>query len=645
MTLFKQIALMLSLFLLAILTTVLLLNFQSANEAVQEQLYEDAKNTATSLSLTLGNALGNESMMSTMINANFDSGHYERISLMSMDKRLIFQRVNETTELDVPLWFSNLVPIEAPVALAQVSSGWSPIALLEVQSDSTHAYIQLYGILQDLLISFAIIAFIALIILHTLLHVILKPLKKVQNQAEAIINNQFIIQAEIPYTTEFKDVVHGMNAMVKKVQGIFQKGNAVMQQNHELLYTDPITKLYNRRYFLIKFPEQLRIDARFEEGTLIIAALQGALEANQIIGRVKVDAMFQAIAENFKLHAESFDTHVVARMNGTEFAILLPNCVGESSVQIIHDLWQSSEAIMKTYLSDAQEFSNDTYGVTMGAYNYSHTQNIGDILSQADYALSQANLEKTQRTCLLKHDTNTFALGKEAWREMIEQALLKGKFALETWNVFNTKAKEVHHHVFTISMHEANKTRIAYGEFIAPAIALGLTPSIYHHVLDMILKHPIPTIKGKVYALRLPSEYLLASTTLDEITQLLQTHNKTLPFQLVVEFPDHVVHTNQSLVLTYATLFRRFYINIGIYQFTGESNNFNYLKELHPLYIKADTKFLLDQSTQSMAALQIITDTAGIDLVATGVRTQKELHTLENLKVSIVQGRVTEEFA
>jgi len=643
MTLFKQIGLMLSIFLLIILTTVLLLNFQSASEAVQKRLYEDAKNTASSLSLTLGNAQGNESMMSTMINANFDSGHYQRIALISMEDRLIFERVSEIQNIDVPQWFIDIVPIEAPLASAQVSSGWNPIGILEVQSDSSYAHIQLYNILKELLISFVIIAIFSLGLLYLLLHVVLRPLKKVQQQAEAIMQNRFIIQEAMPYTTEFKDVVKGMNAMVTKVQDIFEKGNAVMQQNHELLYTDPITKLYNRRYFLIKLPEQLRVDARFESGTLIIAALHGALEANQIIGRIKVDEMFKAIAENFKMHANSYDTHIVSRMNGTEFTILLPNCTQQSSTQITHDIWESTEKIMQTYLCDSKEQCLDDYGVVIGAYNYTHTQNIGEILSQADYALAQANLLEGERTYILKNENDNLALGKEAWREMIEHALKQEHFHLETWDVINATTKSLHHHVFTISMQDKEKNRVAYGQFIAPAIALGLTPAIYQHILKHILEQPMQTLKGKRCALRLPSEYLLAQSTLDDITNLLDQHNKPLPFDLIVEFPDYITHSNSALVQTYATLFRRFNINIGVYQFTGEASNFNYLKELQPQYIKADTNFLLDQSAQSMAALQIITDTVGIDLVATGVRTKEELNQLEALKVTIVQGRVTEE--
>ena len=142
MTLFKQIALMLSIFLLIILATVLTLNFQSANKSVQERLYEDAKNTATSLSISLGSANGDISMMSTMINANFDSGTYRYISLVDVDDKMIYDRINESETPDVPKWFIKALNIKAPVASANVSAGWSQVGILNIQSDETYAYKQ-----------------------------------------------------------------------------------------------------------------------------------------------------------------------------------------------------------------------------------------------------------------------------------------------------------------------------------------------------------------------------------------------------------------------------------------------------------------------------------------------------------------------
>jgi len=277
MTLFKQIAIMLSLFLLIILTTVLTLNFQSANKSVQDRLYEDAKNTATSLSLSLGNANGDLSIMSTMINANFDSGHYREITLVDVDNSTLYERKSESEITDIPEWFLNITNIKAPVARANVSAGWSQVGILSVQSDTTYAYKQLYSIFKNLLISFAVIAIIGLIILNLLLHTILRPLKEVQKQAAAVIRNEFIIQENIPYTKEFKDVVLGMNNMVSKVKAMFDKGNRELKAHKELEYIDQDTQLRNRKYLIDKLPSYLKVDASSEVGVNIIIELSGMI--------------------------------------------------------------------------------------------------------------------------------------------------------------------------------------------------------------------------------------------------------------------------------------------------------------------------------------------------------------------------------
>jgi len=89
MSLFKQLSIMLTLFLGIILASVMILNFKTATEFVQNQLYTDAKNTSHSLGLSLSKVADPEdtSTMDTMINAIFDSGYYE----------FIFQRADRKT--------------------------------------------------------------------------------------------------------------------------------------------------------------------------------------------------------------------------------------------------------------------------------------------------------------------------------------------------------------------------------------------------------------------------------------------------------------------------------------------------------------------------------------------------------------------
>lgn len=186
-------------------------------------------------------------MMSTMINANFDSGNYRHISLLDVDSKVVYDRKIESDLSAIPKWFISLVNLQAPIAHANVSAGWSQVGILNVQSDATYAHKQLYAILINLLLSFAFIAIVGLGILYMLLLIVLKPLREVQKQAAAITRHEFIIQNNIPYTKEFRDVVLGMNAMVRKVKAMFDKGNEELKAQKELEYIDKDTQLKNRK--------------------------------------------------------------------------------------------------------------------------------------------------------------------------------------------------------------------------------------------------------------------------------------------------------------------------------------------------------------------------------------------------------------
>ncbi|MEA2091455.1 MAG: LapD/MoxY N-terminal periplasmic domain-containing protein, partial [Campylobacterota bacterium] len=490
MTLFKQIALMLSIFLLIVLATVLTLNFQSANESVQDRLYEDAKNTATSLSLSLGSANGDTSMMSTMINANFDSGNYRYISLVDVDDKIIYDRKSESEISDVPEWFLNAISIKAPVASANVSAGWSQVGILNVQSDETYAYKQLYTILIHLLISFGVIAFIGLVILNLLLHAILKPLKGVQKQAEAVIKNQFIIQEKIPYTKEFKDVVLGMNKMVSKVKAMFDKGNAELKHQKELEYIDKNTKLKNRKYLIDKLPEYLKIDASSKGGVNIMIALSGVIEANEKIGHRDVDRLFIGIANIFSAYAKNFNHSIVARMNGTEFSILLPECSDENGVELAKGIYASTKELIESSGLDSPQ----TY-ISLGLYEYHYTQNIAQLLSHSDNALAQAKFNE-DNIHLEKAQSATEVMGKEAWREIINEAIEKNSFNFVSWRAVDTKKKKITHNVLSLTLRVDKDTTYNYGQFMAPANQAGLSYRIYQNILNMMFKIPDMRLKG-----------------------------------------------------------------------------------------------------------------------------------------------------
>jgi diguanylate cyclase (GGDEF)-like protein len=636
MTLFKQIALMLSTFLIIILTTVLVLNFNSSNKSVLERLYTDAQNTASSLSLSLGTSEGDISIMTTMINASFDSGYYRYITLKDIENNTIYKREVEQKTMDVPQWFIDALNITAPVASASVSAGWSQVGVLSVQSDAGYAYKQLYTILINLLISFGIITIVALVILNLLLVAILKPLQEVQRQAEAVIRNEFIIQDKIPYTKEFKDVVLGMNNMVSKVKAMFDKGNEELKRQKELEYIDKTTKLRNRKYLIDKLPEYLKIDATSKGGVNMMIAISGIIEANEQIGHKEVDKMFLAIAHIFDAHATNYDNSIVARMNGTEFSILLPDCTDEEGLSLAKGIYKSCEKIIKGF-----ELNTTKTYISLGLYEYSYKENIGQLLSHSDNALAQAKFNDNN-IHLVKAENTIEVMGKEAWRKIINNAIANNSFNFVSWTAVDAKMKKIAHNVLSLTLKVDKDTTYYYGQFMAPANQAGLSFKIYDNVLQMMFKTPDMTLKGSVCSLRLPYDYLTQLETYDKMNDLFDIYASRLPFKLIIEMPDKLFTQNSVLIKKYKVLFEKYNIDMGVFEFIGESVDYQYLQDLRPVYIKGETSYFLSQSDQALSALRLITDTVGISLIAAGVMDMQTLNKLKEKDIHIIQGKATE---
>ena len=619
------------------LMTVLGLNFKTANEQMQEQLYNDAKNTAASLSLTLGTAMGDSSMMSAMINANFDSGHYQKIALVDQNGTVIYERHAENKSSDVPQWFIDSVPIHTPVATAQVSSGWSPIGMLFVQSDNIHAYTQLYDIFTELLLWFSVITAMALLILSMALHLFLRPLKKVQEQAEAVGKNHFIIQDELPSIVEFREVVSTMNTMVTKVKTIFDRGNEALKKNQELLYRDPVTQLYNRRYLMLKLPTLLRPESDHFGGSTLFITLHDAQRINQQLGHQKADSFFYRLGSLLQQALQTIHDAMVARTSGTEFAMILPNCDRDNALKIANTLNRN----VTVQLRQSFELDAASCYLSIGIYAYDTKQSVHELLARSDYALTQAKTLKEGGIYMYAADDDKSALGKEPWRRIIEDALSSDSFTLKFWPVVTTLSNRTVHHVLSFGI-TTKQQHYSYGSFIAPAISLGLIQNIYMYILEKLFQNPPREQHESHYCIRLSSDFLKSSKAYEVTQKLLQRYAKKPPVNITFEISDALVMQHLEIVKSFEWLFEQYGYAVGLNEFTGASNDYSYLQEVRPRFIKAEVSFYLDLSTASMNALHIMADSLGITLIATGVTTPEEVTALNKVDIHIIQGAYAE---
>jgi hypothetical protein len=113
------------------------LQMNTTQRFVERQLDSHAQDTATSLGLAISPALQglpDIATIDTMVNAIFDRGYYQSITLLNTQNAIIIQRTNPTQIDSVPNWFQLLFKIRPPLVDSQVTNGWSINGTLQVRT-------------------------------------------------------------------------------------------------------------------------------------------------------------------------------------------------------------------------------------------------------------------------------------------------------------------------------------------------------------------------------------------------------------------------------------------------------------------------------------------------------------------------------
>lgn len=409
MTLYRQIAILVSFVFLILLSTILLVSFSIVRESAKKELYENAQNSVSSLSISISSTEASQGAIETMINASFDNGNYERISFVDIDENVKYERTKEINNSNIPAWFEQIVEFELPVAKAKLSSGWQVIGTLEILNNRSVTYFQLYNIMMSMVMYLGIACVVFLLILSYVFHVILRPLLDIEKQAQAVMKDEFVIQEKMPWTKEFKVVIESINAMVRKFESIFKTASDTLTENKELLYNDNVMKIANRRYFILKATEYLTDENGKNYGSTIIMSVKKADVLNQVLGYQGTDKLFFEFAQFLKEEVLNYPDAIVCRINGTEIVVMLPKVYMQDIKIMMNNIVE--------YINDKLdelELNKQEFGLDIGVCEYEPQHNMSELFSLVDYALAQAKLLPTGQYYELLN--NKVAIAKERWR-------------------------------------------------------------------------------------------------------------------------------------------------------------------------------------------------------------------------------------
>ena len=631
MTLFKQIALLVSTMFLVLLLIIVLNDLSRTGSFQQGQLRTTAQDMATTLGIAISNLPegDDQATLEVLFNAVFDSGYYTRIELTGVDGQTIHQKRQELRVEGVPDWFIGLVALETVSGSTQVMKGWTQLGQLELEIHPGFAYSSMYQALVSALRWFALLFVISLLVLWLVLRYVLEPLQRVKDQADAIHNNQFVQQQKIPTTVELRRVVEAMNLMVSKVQGIFDDQEKTLGRYQQLLYRDKLTGLGNRRYLLDQL--QQSTSEQSLHGCMAIIKIVDFDPLRDQHGYEVSDNLIRIVADMLQQTHAGQQAERVSRFNEDEFAFL--SAADESEVnEYIRALFDAFQQLIVRQ-PDLAEVK-----LLAGICDLEAGGEIGNILSGIDYCLSQANtrgpfsIERRLSTSL------ELPQGKMQWRSWLESVLESKQLFLVGQLAISNDRVALQRELF-IRARDQQGEIVPASAFMPMASSLGMSLDIDREVFRLVasnqqLDRSIPL------ALNLSAAFFELAEAQEEFDQLLVDYAQS-GNRLCIEASHHVLNQHPIMCGKISDRVHRHRHQFGI-------DNLDLGQPLQLLqsgqfdYVKINAITLHEMSRNDMAAgfqaLRTITDTLDIQIIAVAVDSQEVFDELKALGIDSMQG-------
>ena len=621
MSMYRQLWLAIIISMLLALTGSLFASMVSARAYLQSQLSIKNADNAAALALSLSQSNPDPVSVELVASALFDSGHYELIRVVDPLGQVIVERSAPLGELDVPDWFVDRLPIRAEPGQAQISNGWQQFGTVTLISQSRFAYDALWGNVLRMMGALAFASLFGGYLGSLILRRLKAPLDAVINQAKAITERRFVTIAE-PKVPELKQLAVAMNATVRRLKSMFEEEATRLEAVRREANCDALTGLSNRSYFLARLREAT-LGESAAGGALFIARLANLAEVNRRCGRRGTDELLRRYAAALQEFSGREAEALAARLNGADFALLIPDMAKSAPI---------AEALLQQLSQEAACFLPGETTTWVGCGHFDAGIEPGTILSRVDAALAAAELrghDGIEHVDMRREDhvpKNT-----EEWTRVIQTALSRGWIRLVSFPVCGFGGELLHRECPLRLLFEENGEWQAAGRFLPVAERLRLTPQLDLAAVALGLKEleAKPDLAG--LAINLSGNSIQHPEFRTKLHALLRHRSGTRRLWLEVSETGAFMHLDafRSLCLELINVG----CQIGIEHFGRQFSEIGKLHDLGLDYIKVDASFIHGLDTNKgnqafLAGLCTIARGIGLKVIAEGVTTEEELRAL-----------------
>lgn len=233
---------------------------------------------------------------------------------------------------------------------------------------------------------------------------VVAPLNELSRTAKELASGVMDARARVSAHNEIGDLARAFNEMVGRLAGAqfeMLKLNAeleerVQQRTHQLedlASREPLTGLYNRRYFTEVLSREFAAAERYDADlTVLMFDLDHFKETNDRFGHRAGDEVLVLLADSIRNELREAD--VAARFGGDEFILLLPRTSGSAAAHVAERI---TDRFMETLAREFPDYPT-TLSIGVASLRVTRAHSAEVLIHEADGALYAAKTGGRNRT-------------------------------------------------------------------------------------------------------------------------------------------------------------------------------------------------------------------------------------------------------